>query len=470
MSDRKPEVLFPKLRVDALAAFLMEPHTIEEIQRYFGIKERHCRRLLAELRGRMAVHRIAIPGKRKSKYTVDDLTDSVVEGVVEEEIEEEEIDKNNVRKEYSKDKQYLEVTSYTVHTLEQALEVAEVDLEKWEVDRYTINSWTTTMKIRKVVGKVILDEPKTRTNYQVKVWLKARTIEVLDLAIRKLIQEMPKFVPPKKTQRKVPKTPYALEMCLYDAHIGKLAWGKETLQGDYDIDIATDLFVKSAIGNLNYTANFNFEKVFLILGQDFFHVENYQSQTPLGGIKLDVDSRLLKIYWKGKEAFLKTVYLCREVAPVEILWVPGNHDMHASFYLSEVVKEHFKNDEFVMVDNTAPWEKARLWGNLLVGYTHDANIRMANVVNMLPQFWPELWGQSKYREWHTGHKHTKAEWKFMPTQTVGGVIVRQIPTLSTIDAWHSQNKFVDAVPGGESFVWSKENGICAHFTAYVNLD
>lgn len=381
----------------------------------------------------------------------------------------EKIETDKIRKEYSKDKQYLEVTSFTVHTLEQALETADVDLDKWEVDRYTVNSWAVTMKVKVAVEGDILEEPRTKTNYQVKVWLKSRTVEVLDLAIRKLIQEMPKFVPP-KIQRRIPETPFALEMCLYDAHIGKLAWGKETMQGDYDVDIACDLFIKSAIENLNYTSNFNFEKVFFILGQDFFHVENYQAQTPLGGNILDVDSRLLKIYWKGKEAFLKAIYLCREVAPVEVLWIPGNHDMHASFYLSEVVKEHFRDDKFVEVDNTAPWEKARLWGNLLVGYTHDANIRMTNVINMLPQFWPELWGKSKFREWHTGHKHKKDEWKFKPTQTVGGVVIRQIPTLSTIDAWHSQNKFVDAVPGGESLVWSKENGICAHFTAYVNFE
>ena len=71
--------------------------------------------------------------------------------------------------------------------------------------------------------------------------------------------------------------------------------------------------------------------------------------------------------------------------------------------------EHFRNDDRVIVDNTPPWRKARLWGNLLIGWTHDANVRQTNVVNMLPQFFPELWGKSKFREWHTGHKHTKKE-------------------------------------------------------------
>lgn len=375
---------------------------------------------------------------------------------------------DSIEKKFSDKSGYIQVTSFTIHTLEQALAVAEINLEEWEVDRFTINSWQVTMKV-KGKGVDAAEEPVSRTNYQVKVWLKPKVPSLLEESVRELIKEIPKFKPP-KVKRKIPKTPFALEMALYDAHIGKLAWGEETEQGDYDLEISADLYVKAAEENLNLSAGFNFSKVIFILGQDFLHAENYLHQTPLGGNILDVDSRLPKIYAKAKASVLKAIRLCREIAPVEVIWVPGNHDMHASFYMSDVVKEHFRNDKMVEVDNKPPWRKARLWGNLLVGYTHDANIRMTNVVNMLPQFWPELWGRSKYREWHTGHKHKKTEWKFMPLLTVGGVVIRQIPTLSTIDAWHYQHGFVDAVPGGESFIWTKDNGICAHYTAYVGGD
>lgn len=374
-------------------------------------------------------------------------------------------DTDTVSRDYQENKAYVEVNTLFIHTLEEALAYAQVDLEQWKVSRWKLNSWTVTMKLKQGVGEP--DVPETRTNYQVKVWLESQVPDVMDLAIRQLIKEIPKHKPPKRIQRKLPQTPYAQEMCLYDAHLGKLAWGAETEQGDYDIEIGTQLYVKSSEENLNFSAGFNISQIIFILGQDFMHAENFAHQTPLGKNILDVDSRLPKIYARSKMACLDAIKMCLQVAPVKVLWIPGNHDMHASFYLSEVIKEHFRNDKNVEVDNTPPWRKAILWGNLLVGYTHDANNRMANVVNMLPQFWPKLWGKSKYREWHTGHKHRKAEWKFMPTQTVGGVVIRQIPALSTIDAWHYQEGFVDAVPGGESFIWSKDNGVCAQFTAYV---
>jgi len=256
-------------------------------------------------------------------------------------------------------------------------------------------------------------------------------------------------------------------MALYDAHFGKLAWGMETQQGSYDMEIAAHTFIAAARKCLDFASPYKISKIFFPFGQDFMHIENYQGTTAIGKHVLDVDTRLPNVIMKSMEAMINVVKLCRDIAPVEVLWVPGNHDMHSSFYLSEILKQRFREDDRVTVDNTPPWRKARLWGNLLVGFTHDANIRQANVVNMLPQFFPELWGKSKYREWHTGHKHTKKEWKYMPTTSAGGTIIRQIPTLSPIDAWHYQEGFVDAVPGGESFLWSKENGVVAHWTAYI---
>lgn len=372
--------------------------------------------------------------------------------------------KEQVSKEYGPDYGIITTKSLNVKTLDEALVVANVDMEVWKVERFVVNSWEVTVGGTNTED----DRPQTYTNWQVKVWLKPKSISPLDGAIRELIKEIPKFDPYEyEAPTEVPDENYALEICLYDAHFGKLAWGKETGQGDYDLKVAERWFMQALEKNLKHAVPYKVSKIFYILGQDLMHVENYQGQTPLGGTRLDMDSRLPKIYQVAKGATIKALYLCREVAPVEVLWIPGNHDMHASFFLSEVVKEHFGNDPRVTVDNAPPWRKARLWGNLLVGYTHDASQHQQAIINMLPQFWPDLWGKSKYREWHTGHKHKKMEWKFAPTQTVGGVVVRQLPTLSTIDAWHYQEGFVDAVPGGESFLWSKDHGVCAHFTAYV---
>jgi hypothetical protein len=356
----------------------------------------------------------------------------------------------------------LTITTKSLHiqTLEDLLTESQVDLDVWEVVGHEINSWEVT------IGRRGGGQPQTFTNYQVKAKFQKLVPDPMDTAIRQLIKDITPYQVPLVDVPINEDTDFAMEMALYDAHFGKLAWGPETEQGSYDMEIAAHTFVNAARKNLDFCSPWNLSKIFFPFGQDFMHIENYQGTTPMAKHVLDTDTRLPKILQTAIEAMFDVVKLCRDVAPVEVLWVPGNHDMHSSFYLSEIIKQRFRDDDRVLVDNTPPWRKARLWGNLLVGFTHDANVRQANVVNMLPQFFPELWGQSKYREWHTGHKHKKMEWKFAPVASAGGTVIRQIPTLSPIDAWHYQEGFVDAIPAGESFIWSKQNGVIAHFTAY----
>ena len=145
----------------------------------------------------------------------------------------------------------------------------------------------------------------------------------------------------------------------------------------------------------------------------------------------------------------------------------GNHDMHASYFLSCVIQEHFRNDKFVTVDNSESWDKAILWGKLLIGFTHHGDRRQVAVVNSLPQLWPDLWAKSLFREWHTGHLHKKEEVKYTPVMTAGGVIIRRIPALSFFDKWHFDNRFIDAVPAGEAFLLNKNTGVEAHYTSNV---
>jgi hypothetical protein len=374
------------------------------------------------------------------------------------------LESDKIKRQFKQNSGTIEVNSFTCHTLEQAMDLADVDLERWLVDRYEVNNWQVTLKLKNKDGT---EKPEVKTNWQVRIWLKPRVVEPLELAIRGLIKEIPKFTPPKNHSFSVPKGDFAAEMALYDAHIGKLAWKKEVTQGNQDLSSATAVLEKACEDNLNHLSPYKLSKIYYVLGNDFMHIENYSATTPKAGHGLDTDSRLPKIYQKAKESFLKTVYMCREVAPVEILWIPGNHDVHASFFLSEVIKEHFKNDKMVTVDNGPEHRKARLWGKLLVGFAHDGSRRQVNFVNVLPHFFPDLWGKSNFREWHVGHKHKKEETKYWPTQSSGGTIIRQIPTLSTIDFWHYENVFVDAVPAGESFVWDKGNGVIAHYTANV---
>jgi hypothetical protein len=430
--------------------------------------------------------------------------------------------RDKVETDYRGDRGDININSLTIQTLDDALLAAKVDLDVWDVDRYQINSWQTPMKITKkemdsfakdnveffveetaeleeadeflvdgldVDGNLVTIKTKKKpiklsnrrarsyhdeipvqvTNFQVKVWLKRKTPDVYEEAIKQLIETVPAISPMAvPTTIDTANSDVAVEVCLYDAHFGKFAWHPETLMGNWDISICTDAYLGGCREGLANSAPFRPSKIFFVLGQDFMHVDNSFFKTPHGGHSLDADGRFPKIARKAMETVIEAIAMCRSVAPVDVKWVPGNHDLHASFWLSLILEQAFRDDPYVTVDNSPCQRKAELWGDLLVGWWHDASGRkMPASVNALAQFWPELWGQSKFRELHVGHKHKKVHVKTMPIETTGGVLIRQIPSLSSIDFWHQEQLFVDAIPASETLLWSKDNGVFGNFTINV---
>lgn len=348
--------------------------------------------------------------------------------------------------------------------LEKFLKRAKIDKSIWKVDRYTIGSWDVTMKMSD--GKNKPKYPLTETNYSIKVWLKREVVN-LEESLKGLIKNIPSFPYIATMPLMREENGIAHEIATLDAHFGKLAWLLETGYRNYDTNISLEDYSYVTEKHLQWASPFRVSRIFYIIGQDIFHIDNMQGHTTSGVHDLDVDGRITKIQEKAFEIVVRNIYACRTVAPVEIVWSPGNHDYLASYMLCFALKEHFRNDKFVTVDLNKNARKARLWGNLLVGWTHRITGRYNNWGNELAQAFPELWSKSIFREWHHGDQHKKQDVKAVPTFTSGGVLCRQLTALSPVDRWHFDNLFTDAIPGGESFLWSKTNGVFANFIAWT---
>jgi hypothetical protein len=311
----------------------------------------------------------------------------------------------------------------------------------------------------------ILAENKT---YSIEITFKRIPIEedILD-SFKSLIKGMPKFEIVSKINRKTTHNGIAAEMSTFDAHLGKLAWEKETGYRNFDLDIAVKDYIYTNDKNLDLIAPNKPEIIYYIIGQDMYHMDNMEGKTTRGEHTLDVDGRITKVHEKAFVITRDNIYKCRKIAPVEVIWIPGNHDYLASYMLCFALKEHFKDVKGITVDIGHNPRKARLWGTLLVGWTHRIVGKPTVWGNELAQQFPELWGKSKFREWHCGDQHKKLDTKINPVSTMGGVNIRQLTALSPVDRWHTDNVFTDAVPGGEAFLWSKEEGIFANFITWT---
>lgn len=332
--------------------------------------------------------------------------------------------------------------STDIRTLEQLLAYTRVDLSIWEVQKHTVNMWGNE------------DNP----NFQVKAWLKKRddTVNMRD-EIEEFKADAKKYAP------KYPKIKYEkkdsgnlLEISIFDHHFGQLSWGDETGGSHYDIKIAERLALDAVSSVLSDAAHYNIERILLPVGNDFFNV-NGMLNTTVAGTPQSEDDRWKKTFTNGRRLWVKIIEMCMQVAPVDVLIIPGNHDEERVYYLGETLYAWFNNCEDVSVDNGPHNRKIYEWGKCAIGFTHGDKEVKGTLVNIMSTTWPMIWARTKYREWHKGHLHAAKAHAFQILDEFHGVREWVLPSLVALDDWHA-GKGYSALRQTMAMIWNKERG------------
>jgi hypothetical protein len=244
-----------------------------------------------------------------------------------------------------------------------------------------------------------------------------------------------------------------------------LAWGRET-GNDYDLKIAEDLYVKGMEKGIDAVKDYEIAQFLLPVGSDFFHINAPDNRTPKGNNPLDVDSRLAKVFEVGFYSVIKAVERARQIAPVEIKWIPGNHDPETSFYLCKVIEAYYRNADDVTVDTEPTWRKFYKWHNTLLGMCHGDEEPHQRLPTIMADSCPIEWGQCKHKEWLVGHIHKKKQMNFVGIDSFGSTIIRFMPSLCRIDQWHYKKGFVGGNKSMEILAYD-ENGLKGYFPIYI---
>lgn len=346
-------------------------------------------------------------------------------------------------------------TSSKIKTLDQLLSYARVDLDKYKVDRHTINQWTTYST---KLGEVIPLE-----NYQVKAWLsEIETAEDEQSEIDEIeaqIEAMQAYAPQYPTLIPKPaKSGNALEIALFDHHFGQLSWGKETGDKNYNIKISHEMAMTAISDILNKAKHYDIDQIFIPIGNDFFNV-NDQTNTTQKGTPQSEDDRWQKTFVSGRMVWVNGLELCRSIAPTKGLWVPGNHDPERSFHLCDSLYCWFKNSD-IEIDHSPKAQKVIEWGKNAIMYSHGCNERPADYPTVFATTFPQEFARSKYRAIHLGDKHHTKKSALTVNEDVYAVDVKIKPTLVPLNAW-SSGKAYKAIARTEAEIWNKEDGLIA---------
>lgn len=249
---------------------------------------------------------------------------------------------------------------------------------------------------------------------------------------------------------------HLLELAVFDLHIGKLAWERETGE-DYDIDIAIARH-KAAVDNLISRINPGIiEKILLPIGNDMINIDN-KMNTTTAGTPQSSDSRFGKMFKAAKSLVIETVDKLTAIAPVDILVIPGNHDELTMFTLGEVIEAWYHTSSNVTVHNSPKLRKYYQYGKNMIMFTHGDKERISDLGMIAATEQPKMWGDTIFREVHLGHFHKTKAMSYVTVDENPGFKIRILPSLCSTDAWHHSKGFISR-KGAEAFLFDKEGGM-----------
>jgi hypothetical protein len=261
------------------------------------------------------------------------------------------------------------------------------------------------------------------------------------------------------------------ELSIPDPHFGKLCWGSETGAENWDLKITKSAYLSAVEDMLRKIHHHPVEKILLPVGNDLLHTDGMENQTT-AGTPQDVDGRWQKAFRVATQSVIQAIEMCREVAPVEVMVVPGNHDYERTFYLGDVLAAHFRLCNDVKIDNRPLVFKWMMYGKTLLGFVHGDKVSHATLPMLLANAAPMAFAKATHKELHLGHLHTRKHSIYraknirpeLNLEVSQGVHVRIIPSLCPPDAWHAQHGYMGSPRAAETYLWEANSGFEGMFS------
>jgi len=352
----------------------------------------------------------------------------------------------------------LESVAHDVRTLEDAISKADVDMTVWEVERFVANSW-------EVVGGEVGRQPL----WQVKVWFKKKEprVRAVHELIEQLKAESPVVAKIKRAKKKKGSPRRALEVSIVDPH-----FGLQCYNGDgktvWSLDKCYDAYLYSNQRLLELAEPYGpFEEIVVPIGNDFLHVDGVFSTTTAGTLQPEAVS-YHEMFRRGCFMLIQQIEQLKQIAPVKVKPIPGNHDRQSVFAIGMVLWAKFFNDANVDVDIASDSYKFWSFGVNLIGFEHGHSVKGGRFPGLMAnETRTTHWRDARYCEWHCSDQHRKGTAK-PSTFEEQGVSVEYLPGLTPPNEWSKLKAYNWQKRGAMAFAYDYEAGPQARLQ--VNFD
>jgi hypothetical protein len=214
---------------------------------------------------------------------------------------------------------------------------------------------------------------------------------------------------------------------LADAHVGMLAYGKETGES-YNTDIAADR-IRSWVARAVAASPSSAVAVILDVG-DLTHADDDTNVTPRSKHPLTVDSRHFRTL-DVTIAALSTAIECalQKHGKVIVRILPGNHNQTSYMAVMFALAERYRNEPRVEVQKVPGEFFVMEFGAVMLAAHHGHGAKPERMVHFLADEYAQMWGRTRHRFLWTGHLH------HLKAQDIGGVQHEQLRAITARDAY-----------------------------------
>lgn len=200
----------------------------------------------------------------------------------------------------------------------------------------------------------------------------------------------------------------------------------------------------------------SYEAIYIIIGNDLFHNDDFRGRTSSGREIEKVD---LASAWESARVFYSNIIekAIKRSEAVHVMYVKGNHDESMTWAFVQMIKAQYGH--LIDIDDSLKQRKLITYGTNFIGITHGDKGRK-KPIDLRSQFtieFPVEFASSKVREIHASHLHREA------AEDVYGIMCRTLSTGNITDDWHDDSGYVGQNKRFMVFEWYLDKLASIHY-------
>lgn len=293
--------------------------------------------------------------------------------------------------------------------------------------------------------------------------------------------------PVEKVKRIKPQGEHLLVIDLADVHFLKLCMATDTGY-EYSRETARHRVLEGTRALLASVAHYPIGRVLYVLGNDSLHIDGSNHATSKGTPMNNVDGTLEQGFTDGVAAFSESIGLCAEIAPVDLVHIPSNHDHDLGWAMSQTIAAGFRCNENVnstVYNMSMRSRKYYRFGSNLIGLDHGDKLSEEKILGTWMKEVRKHLSECKHLYHYRHHVHHKQKRRRgaevfqtekdhialteisygQPHVEGANVEVEYVRSPSAPDTWHAENGYLNA-QAVECFIHHPSEGQKARFTEF----